>query len=178
MGWEDDLFALFDDLEHQAGSLAAADRDAEIADRSRAEYQQVSLSGRLMATVGGEVTLGVVGVGHLAGTLQRVSDGWLLVSSGDHDWVVNADAVASVEGASVRAIPDLAWSPLSRLGLGSALRRLADVGERCVLHLRDGSRYDGTVRRVGKDFCEVAAGEDRRMVLVAFSALAAAQSGG
>ncbi|MEQ6902727.1 hypothetical protein [Nocardioides sp. YIM 152588] len=178
MGWEDDLFALFDDLEHQAGALAAADRDEEIADRGRAEYQQVSLASRLMATVGSEVSIAVTGVGRVAGTLERVADGWLLVGSGEHDWVISQGAVGAVEGASVRAVPEVAWSPVTRLGLGSALRRLADVGERCVLHLRDGRRYDGTLRRVGQDFCEIAVGEERRMTLVAFHALAAAQSRG
>lgn len=81
-----------------------------------------------------------------------------------------------MEGVSVRAIPEVAWSPLARLGLGSALRGLAEAGERCVVHLRDGGRYDGTVRRVGRDFCELVTGEERRTVLVSFGALAAVQS--
>ena len=176
MGWENDLFALFDDLEQQAGALYAAERDAEVADRSRAEYQQVSLAGRLMATIGSEITVGVTGVGLVLGTLERVADGWALIAAADQDWVIALDAVATIEGGSVRAIPEVAWSPLTRLGLGSALRRLAEAGERCVVHLRDGTRFDGALRRVGQDFCELVTGEDRRMVLVAFSGLAAVQS--
>jgi len=176
MGWEDDLFALFDDLEGQAGALYAAERDAEVADRSRAEYGQVTLAGRLMATIGTTATVGVLGVGPVAGIVERVADGWLLVSSGGQDWVVNLDAVTTVEGASVRAVPEVAWSPLARLGLASALRRIAEAGEPCLLHLRDGSRHDGHLRRVGADFCELTTGEERRTVLVAFAALAAAQS--
>lgn len=176
MGWEDELFALFDDLEGQASALAAAERGAEHADRSRAEYQSVTLASRLMASVGTEVAVGVTGVGTITGTVDRVASGWLLVSAGEHDWVVNADAVATVERASVRSIPEVAWSPLTRLGLGSALRRIAEAGERCLLHLRDGTRYEGTLRRVGADFCELVVGEERRMILVSFAALAAAQS--
>jgi hypothetical protein len=176
MSWEDDLFALFDDLEGEAGALAAAERGAEHADRSRAEYQSVSLASRLMASVGTEVQLGVAGVGTLAGTVERVAADWLLLSSGKHDWVVNADAVLTVQRASVRSIPEVAWSPLTRLGLGSALRRIAEAGERCLLHLSDGTRHEGTLRRVGQDFCELVEGDERRMVLVAFSGLAAAQS--
>ncbi|PWN01467.1 hypothetical protein DJ010_18125 [Nocardioides silvaticus] len=176
MGWEDELFALFDDLEGQAGALAAAERGAEHADRSRAEYQAVTLASRMMASAGTEVTLGILGVGTVTGTVDRVAADWLLLGSGQHDWVVNADAVTTVEGASVRSIPEVAWSPLTRLGLGSALRRIAEAGERCLLHLRDGARHEGTVRRVGGDFCELVVGEDRRMILVPFSALAAAQS--
>ena len=176
MGWEEELFALFDDLEGEAGGLYAADRDAEVADRSRAEYQHVTLASRLMASTGSGVTLSVAGIGQVGGTVERVTDTWLLLSAGDHDWVVNLAAVSAVQGASVRSIPEVAWSPLTRLGLGSALRRISESGARCLLHLRDGSRHDGTVRRVGADFCELAAGEERRVVLVAFSSLAAAQS--
>lgn len=176
MGWEDELFALFDDLEGEAGALYAADRDAEVADRSRAEYQQVTLASRLMASVGTEVTLTVDGMGPVSGTVERVAESWLLISSGEHDWVVNLSGVLAVQGASVRSIPEVAWSPLTRLGLGSALRRISESGERCLLHLRDGSRHEGTLRRVGADFCELAAGEERRVVLVAFASLAAAQS--
>lgn len=176
MGWEDELFALFDDLEDQASALYAADRTAEVADRSRAEYQQVTLASRLMASVGTTLTLGLRGVGPVAGTLERVADGWVLLSAGEHDWVVNLDAVGTVEGASVRALPEVAWSPLTRLGLASALRRIAGAGEECIVHLVDGSRHDGVLRRVGADFCEVVEGESRRTVLVAFSALAAARS--
>lgn len=176
MGWENELFALFDDLEGQAAALYAADRDAELADRSRAEYQQVTLASRLMATLGTETTLGVQGVGPVSGTIERVTERWALISSGEHDWVVNLAAVVTVEGASVRSVPEVAWSPLTRLGLGSALRRIAEAGERCLLHLCDGTRHEGTLRRVGEDFCELVEGADRRMILVAFGGLAAAQS--
>lgn len=178
MGWEEDLFALFDDLEEQAGAMAASERAAEIADRSRAEYQSVTLASRLMASVGSEVTLGAEGLAPITGTVERVADGWLLISAGPHDWVVNLAAVTSVEGASVRAVPEVAWSPLAQLGLASALRRIAEAGERCLVHQRDGSRREGTLRRIGQDFCELVEGDDRRTVLVPFTSLAAAQSRG
>ncbi|WGL51488.1 hypothetical protein P5P86_16160 [Nocardioides sp. BP30] len=175
MSWEEELFALFDDLESQAAAAYAEDRAAELADRSRAEYQQVALAGRLMASVGSELAIGVYGVGLLRGTLERVATGWLLLRSGPgQDWVIREAAVTGVSGASERAVPPVAWEAVARLGLGSALRRLSESGERCVLHLLDGTRYDGTLRRVGADFVEVyAAG---RLSLVAFTALAAVQS--
>jgi hypothetical protein len=176
MSWDEHLFALFDDLEQQASAQYAAERDAEVADRSRAEYQQVTLASRLMASLDGDVTVAVAGVGQLEGTLQRVADGWLLMTARDHDWVVRMVAVLSVESVSVRAVPEIAWSPLARIGLGSALRRVSEVGERCVLWLTDGAQYDGTIRRVGQDFCELVTGEQRRTVLVSFEAIAAAQS--
>lgn len=175
MSWEDELFALFDDLESQAAAAFAADREAELADRSRAEYQQVTLAGRLMATVGSEVALGVQGVGLLRGTLERVATGWVLLrTAGAQDWIVREAAVTTVAGASERAVPAVAWEAVARLGIGSALRRLAESGERCLLHLVDGGRHEGRLLRVGADFVEVH--DAGRLTLVSFAALAAVQS--
>lgn len=175
MSWEDDLFALLDDLEQQAEALYAADRDAELADRSRAAYGEVTLASRLMASLDTDVRLEVQGIGAVAGELERVADGWCVLRGPAQDWVVCLPAVTAVHGASDRSVPELAWSPVAKLGLGSALRRLADAGERCVLHLRDATSYDAVLRRVGADFVEATVGEGRT-VLVAFSALAAVQS--
>lgn len=175
MSWEEEVFALLDDLEQQAEALYAAERDADLADRSRAAYREVTLASRLMASVGGDVRLDVTGVGAVAGVLERVGDGWCLVSGPAQDWVVHLPAVTSVAGAAERSVPEIAWSPVARLGLGSALRRIADAGERCSLHLVDGTTYDGLPRRIGADFLEATVGEGRT-VLVAFSALAAVQS--
>jgi hypothetical protein len=176
MPWDEELFALFDDLESQAQVAFARDREAELADRERAEYAAVPLAERLMASLGREIALEVVGVGRVAGELVRVARGWLLVRSPGQDWIVRQDAVASVTGASERAVPEIAWPVTARLGLGSALRRLADAGERCVLRRRDGAQHDGVIARVGQDFVELRTGEPRRTVLVATAALAAVQS--
>ncbi len=92
--------------------------------------------------------------------------------------MVRLDAVAAVQGGSDRAVPELAWPPVARLGLGAALRRLADAAEPCSLHLTDGQRHDGTLRRVGADFVELASGEAGRLVLVALDHVAAVQSRG
>ena len=175
MAWEEELFAVLDDLEQQAEALYDAERDVDLADRSRAEYQQVSLVSRLMASVGRAVRLEVRGVGAVSGELDRVASGWCLVRAGDQDWVVCLDAVAVVRGASDRSVPEVAWSPVTRLGLGSALRRIADTGERCVLRLVDGAAHDAVLRRVGADFVEATVGEGT-VVLVAFGNLAAVQS--
>ncbi len=176
MPWDEELFGLFDDLEQQAEALYDAERAPEIADRARTEYQQVPLAARLMASVDRSLTLHVEGVGAVAGRLERVAVGWCLLAGPAGDWIVPLTALAAVDGAHDRAVPEVAWSPLTRLGLGSALRRLADAGERCVLHRRDGRRHDGVVRRVGQDFVEVAQGDPPRPVLVALTGLAAVQS--
>lgn len=176
MAWEDELFALLDDLEQQADALYDADRAPELADRSRAEYRQVTLAGRLAASVGREIGVELRGVGALVGTLERVAAEWCLLRCAGQDWVLTLAAVRSVTGASERAVPEVAWSPLARLGRASVLRRLAEAGERCLLHDVDGARVDGVPRRVGADFVEVAVGEEGRLVLVAFGTLAAVQS--
>ncbi|WP_309647748.1 hypothetical protein [Nocardioides sp.] len=175
MTWEDELFAVLEDLEQQADALYAAERAPELADRSRAEYQQVTLAGRLMATLGQPVQLGVRGVGQVSGDLARVAAQWCLVHGNGQDWIVALAAVSTVTGASRRAVPEVAWSPVTRLGLGSALRRLAEAGERCMVHLVDGTVHDGTLARVGQDFVELVTAGDR-VVLVSFAALTAVQS--
>ena len=176
MSWEEDLFAYLDDLEGQAAALFDAERAPELADRGRAEYQQVTLGSRLMASAEQEVTFELVGVGAVSGRLVRLATGWCLLRGPGQDWVVRLDAVGAVHGASDRSVPELAWPALARLGLGSALRRLADAAEPCSLHLVDGRRHDGVLLRVGADFVEIATGEAGRVVLVAFSQLAAVQS--
>lgn len=182
MAWEEQLFAVLDDLEQQAGAAFARERSAELADRSRAEYRAVTLASRLMASLGEEVVLDVRAVGQLSGRLRRVGDGWCLVEAGRCDWVVPVAALDVVRGASPRSRPEESWSVVDRLGLGAVLRRLADATEPCVLHLLGGGRHEGVLTRVGADFVEVTAGarvRSRRDVprdLVALDALAGVQS--
>ena len=176
MSWEDDLFDLFDDLEQQAESLYDGERVLELADRSRAEYHHVTLASRLMASVGHDVVLDLRGTGAVRGVLERVATGWCLVRGPGRDWVVRTEAISLVHDPSERSLPEVAWSPVAKLGLGSALRRVADTGERCVLHLVDGSSHEARLRRVGSDFVE--AQLPGGAVLVAFTALAAVQSSG
>ena len=175
MSWEAELFTFLDDLEQQAEALYDAERGVELADRSRAEYHHVSLASRLMASVGHEVVLDLRGTGPVSGVLERVGAGWCLLRGPAQDWVVNVDGLARVLGASERSVPEVAWSPVAKLGLGSALRRIAEAGDRCVLHLADGARHEAVLRRVGADFVEARVGETR-VELVPFSALVAVQS--
>ena len=174
MSWEHELFALFDDLEGQAAAAWEADREAELADRARSEYASVTLAGRLMASRGHDVELDLPHAGRVAGRLERVGQEWCLVSGRGQDWIVPLRHVAAVRGASERAVPEVAWSPVDRLGLRAALRRVADAGSRCVLHLVDGTRHEAYVERVGADFVECRAGD--AMVLVPYAGLVALQN--
>lgn len=175
MSWEHELFALFDDLEGQAAAAWEVDREAELADRARSEYGSVTLASRLMASRGEAVTIDLPHVGRVEGRLERVGEGWVLVSGRGQDWIVPLRPVLTVRGVSARSVPEVAWSPVDRLGLRAALRRLSDAAARCVVHLVDGSRHEAYVVRVGADFLEArdAAGGE---LLVPYAALVAVQS--
>jgi hypothetical protein len=176
VSWEEELFGYLDDLEGRAAALYDAERLPEIADRARSEYRSVTLSARLMASLDLDLSLELTGVGTVTGRLVRVATGWCLLEGPGQEWVVPMAAVAGVHGASERAVPEVAWPTVAKLGLGTALRRLADSGEPCSAHLTDGTRHDGVLARVGADFVEVATGEAGRIVLVPFGHLAAVQS--
>lgn len=175
MSWETELFAMLDDLEGQAAALWETDREAELADRARSEYASVTLASRLMASVDAPVELELPGVGRVSGRLARVGASWCLVCATGQDWIVPLRHVVVVHGASERSVPEVAWSPLHRLGLSSALRRLADAGSRCLLHLVDGARHEAYVERVGADFLECRTAGDALM-LVPFDGIVAVQS--
>jgi hypothetical protein len=72
-------------------------------------------------------------------------------------------------------VPEVAWSAVDRLGLRSALRRLADADERCLVHLADGTRHEAYVIRVGADFAECRGGSGD-VLLVPYAGLVAVQS--
>jgi hypothetical protein len=175
MGWEDQLFAVLDDLEQHAENLFAAERDLEVVDLGRAEYNQVTLASRLMASLEREIGLEVLGVGAIRGVLERMGHQWCLVQAPAQDWVISLPAIASVHDVSLRSVPEVAWSPVTKLGFGSALRRVAESGERCVVHLVDGAQHDVRLRRVGADFVEAVAGEGKTL-LINFAGIAAVQS--
>ena len=135
----------------------------------------VTLVSRLMATVDDDVNLDLLGVGPVTGRLRRVGPDWCLLHGAAQDWVVRLASVKGVEGASPRSVPEVAWSPVHRLGLASALRRLSDSGVPCRLHATDGTTREGLLGRIGADVVEVTVGESR-VVLVARDTLAAVQS--
>ena len=187
-GWEERLFALFDDLEQQAEAAFAAERDGEVAERAREEYAAVPLAGRLMAAVDARVTLAVDGVGVVEGILSRVAAGWCLLDAAGQDWIVRLAAVQVARGLPAGAVAEAAWPVTARLGLGSALHRVAGSRDPCRLRLRDGTTYDARLGRVGADFVEAYVGDPARPtsrnlsrnasgspapILIAFTALAA-----
>ena len=175
MSWDEQLFALFDDLEQQAAGAFGVERDLEVAERAQAEYAVVTLASRLMASLDHDVVLDVTGVGPVSGTLRRVGDGWCLVEAASGEWLVRLPGILLARGLSERSVPEEAWPASARLGLGSALRRVASAGDSCRVCLTDGSAHDVRLVRVGADFVEGRAGESRVPVHVPMAAVAAVQ---
>lgn len=172
MAGEEELFEILEDLESQAEAMQHRERLAEVADRAHSEYASVTLDGRLMASLGQVLAVEVLGVGRLRGELTRVGPGWFELRSAAARWWVRSPALVLVLGASSRAVPEVAWSPLHRLGLGTVLRRLADEGEAVVAQLVDGSGHEARVGRVGADFVELLT-EEGAQLLVLMERLAA-----
>ncbi len=166
---------LFDDLEQQAEGLALGERDAEVAEQRRAEYAEVELASRLFGSVGTRLVLGVSGLGTVTGVLRRAGDGWCLLTAESSQWVVRLSALTSVRGLAERGVAPPARPVTSRLGTGSALRRLAQTRAETVVHRVDGSLVRGPLGRVGADFVEVWG--DGYVEVVPLAVVAAVRSG-
>ena len=155
MRWEEMLLDLFDDLEQQAEGLALAERDAEVAELSRAEYAHVDFASRLHASTGHQVVLVVAGIGHIEARIVRVGVDWLLADDGRHEWILRTPALAHARGLSEQAVGEQNRALPARVGVGSALRSVADTKAAVVLHRLDGASVRGQLRRVGADFVEL-----------------------
>jgi hypothetical protein len=155
MTWEERLLDLFDDLELQAEGLQLAERDALVLEQRRAEYAEVGLAVRLHGTVGAQVSVELDGVGLIHATLARVGAGWCLLRAEGRDWLVPLAAVRSWRGLADRGPSEAARPVTARLGLGSALRAVAEAHGEVLLHRADGSVTRGVLGRVGADFLEL-----------------------
>jgi hypothetical protein len=177
MGWDDRFRDLVEDLAQQAAGWRLAERDAEVAELSRAEYAEVELSARLRGSVGAPLVVDVLGVGPVDGRLHRVGQGWMLLAGETHDWVVATAAVAAVRGLADRVAADHVAPAADRLGLASVLRGLADEGAEVLLYRFDGHRERVLLGRIGADFAEVRTLDAGRPQVVPLRAVAAVRSG-
>jgi hypothetical protein len=155
MRWDDRLGDLFDDLEQQADGLDLSRRDAEVAELARAEYAQVDLASRLHGSIGRRLVVDLEGFGVLDGEVNRVGEGWCLLSSGAQEWLVRLAATRSLRGLAERGVPAQARPVTARLGLASALRRVAEAQVEVALHRVDASTTRGRLLRVGVDFLDL-----------------------
>jgi hypothetical protein len=182
MRWDD----LFRDLEAQLEAAAAAELDAEVADRTRRESALLELVDRARAAVGHPVALRVLGAGPVDGVLVQVGAQWLLLhETSGRDALVPLTAVVSLAGLRAwTAVPGEGGQVFARLGLGSALRGIARDRLPVQLWLTDAGVLAGTLDRVGADFVEVTEhGEVRRrgeltaVRTIPFAAVALLRSG-
>jgi len=160
MRWE----RLFADLEAEAAEMEARARDAEIAERTRAEIAAVRWLQRLRGATGTTVSLAMAGAGPLSGRVRYVGPDWVLVDVVGQDVLVPAAAVLGVTGLGTAAPPDVERVPLTWAAAWRTLSR-----DRAVVRVErtDGSVVSGRVDRVGADFVEVSG------VLVPFTAVRA-----
>lgn len=150
MRWQD----LFADLEREWEALAVAGRQAEIAERTRAELARVTLLDRMRGSEGLAVRATTRGGRDVEGVLVRVGADFALMDAPRTEVLVPIDALASMTGLGDRVTA--AYGPVtSTLGLRSALRGIA--ADRSVVTVSGaGGEHTGTVQRVGADFLEIA----------------------
>jgi hypothetical protein len=165
--WE----ALFGDLEAQAEQLAAAELQAEVADRTRREVGLLRLVDRLREAEGHPLAVTVEGAGVVHGRLLDNGPDWVLLGETNRrEVLVPLGAVLGVTGMGARsAVPGSEGEVGRRLDLRWALRGLARDRAGVAVVLRDGSTLGGTVDRVGADHVDVAEhppGEARRATAV------------
>jgi hypothetical protein len=150
--WED----LFADLDGQLAAGEAAALQAELAERTRAEHARLMLVERLTAHVGRDLTVGVAGVGPVAGRLADAVGAWLVVAEvPGRSVLVPAQAWRWFDGLS-RTAEAPAGAVTRRSSLGSALRALAARRAAVSLHLPDGTALAGTIDRVASDHLDLA----------------------
>jgi hypothetical protein len=179
MRWD----GLFADLEGQLEAEHRAERDAEVAERTRIERGAVDLPSRLLAQVGAQTRLRLVTGAQHEGTLTDVGADWLLLREARRELLVPTVALVSVADLAPRTRDDRA---ARRFGLGYALRLLAR--DRCPVLVSDrsGQASTGTIDVVGADYLDLAehalgeprrAGNLRGRRTVPFAGLASVASG-
>ena len=179
MRWE----RLFTELEAEAAELAGRDREAEIADRTRAEVARTTWVDRIRAGIGTSVRLRLLGADLVEGTVLQVGTDWLLLRAGANDVLVPVHAVVGVEGTAagarvVATVPGEVVAPTWT----AAWRVLARDRASVRVVRAGGSTVHGVPVRVGADFVELdpTLGQEQRdpagggRVLVPYAAITAA----
>jgi hypothetical protein len=153
----DDLFA---ELEGQLSGLLALERDAEVAERTRAEMARVAFSERLRGSIGRRIRCTLAGSGTVAGDLVRVGADFALVTEARTEAVVTLASIAVLDELPQAAQPARSPRPRgvvgARLGLASVLRSLAHDRSLVTISVSSGLQVTGTPAVIGADFVEVA----------------------
>lgn len=150
--------ALFADLESQLAAAGQAGLEAEAAERTRSEYADLTLVGRLGGQLGRTLDVRAAGIG-FSGILRHIGRGWILLEEEAGQALISLAGVAWIGGLDRYALS--AGARRSALGLGSALRGLSRERADVAVYL-DGAADAGQVlrgrlERVGGDFFELSA---------------------
>ncbi len=151
MRWE----TLFEDLESQLEAVHAADRAAEVAERTRTERASVTLDARFRAARGSRLVLRLRDGETVSGELVDLAHQWLLLADGARRLLVPTAAVGWVGGLGRHAATG-GGQVMRRLTMGHALRALA----RDRVHVRiqaRGVELVGRLDAVGADHVDVLA---------------------
>ena len=149
MRWD----GLFEDLEGQWLAEERRDRDAEVADRTRAERAKVALVERFAASREQPLTLSLLTGERVEGSLVDLGADWLLLRDrAGHDLLLAIDAVVAVAGLSRVSDPAVT---ARRFAMGYALRALARDRATVIVTDRSGGHVSGTIDAVGRDWCDV-----------------------
>ncbi len=174
MRWE----ALFADLEAQFAAHAAADRDAHVAELTRAERATVAIGNRLRGAQGASLSVRLRTGSTVEGRVVDAAPQWVLLRAHGQQVLIPMAAVAVVAGLGRISAPDPGVVE-SRLTLGHALRALAR--DRVLVRVEvDGVELAGRIERVGADHLDLAAGheEPRRggLMAIPFTGICAVRS--
>ena len=183
MRWD----ALFNDMESQLAESEQLALESEISERTRAEFVEMDLVGRLRGALGYQVTVFLACGESFRGTLSYAGAEALVLEENQHQVLIPHAAAVRYAGLG-RLSLDEGSSVRRSLGLAHSLRALARDRSELSIILTTSSgavRVEGVIDRVGKDYVDVAAvvpGEPRRashvtqVSTVPFAALAAVRS--
>jgi hypothetical protein len=149
---------LFDDLEAQVEAAEQAELDAEVRDRSRAEYGRIRLVDRLRGSIGRPLDLRLANGERERGRLRRAGPDWLLLEpEPGRETLVPLQAVAVVGGLGARALePGSEGIVAGRLDLRHVLRAISRDRSQVRLLMNDGAILPGVLLRIGADHLELA----------------------
>lgn len=144
---------LFEDLDAQAAAGRLAEREGEVAERTRDELARQTVLDRLLGHAGEPLAAHLVDGSTCQGLLVGAGAGWVLL--GDPVVVVVTSAVAGWSGLGRRPVTSAA-DVRRRHGLPAVLRTVARDRSPVRLRLVGGAELHGTVDAVGADHLDLA----------------------
>ena len=152
MRWEQ----VFRELDHEWEAAAAAQVQAEVADRTRAELARIGILDRFRGSVSRRLWVHTP-AGVCTGELTRVAADCLLLRDGAVELLVAAHHIDGVEGLAAEVVTDEQVGTVERrLGLASVLRRVARDRAAVTVERVGSAALHGTPVLAGADFVELA----------------------